>query len=113
MMTPQEMLIGVAEAHGWIPNGTGYWRKDNDVRALVEEPDDGESPWPTIHALPDYTGDLNAMHEAEKTLTRVEIERFGLYLRDYRNSLDRDWHTTAAHRAEAFCRVKYPERFKD
>jgi len=128
MMTLTEMQIAIAEADGWVPNGTGYWRRGEDVRALVEEPEDGESPWPAIRALPHYPSDLNLMHEVEKKLDSIRFgDDFGDYLAQIvlgfgpdhkgviclnRWALRRLLHATALQHAEAFCRVIHPERFK-
>lgn len=93
-MTPEELRIEVAKAVGprilcctqpgdkWLwSNGNGYWRPcaDNDPLA-----------------------DLNAMHEAEKVLTkradRVEYTGWLNTLVGHKFS----WEATAAQRAEAF-----------
>ena len=53
----------------------------------------------------DYTSDLTAMHEAERTLTCLQSEDYGEELRKICQS---DWfiyHATAAQRAEAFLKT--------
>ena len=89
-MKPERQRIAIAEACGWR---TGY----RDPEA-----------W---HPLPDYLNDLNAMHEAEKVLSRGEGYHqkggFGLYktalaeVCDEQHPID----ATAAQRAEAFLRT--------
>jgi hypothetical protein len=58
-MNDSEMQIAIAEACGWKVHP-----KD---RFIVIPPNAPHSVQP-IHTLPDYLNDLNAMHEAEKTL---------------------------------------------
>ena len=81
-MNPEQQRIAIAEACGWK---TGY----RDPEA-----------W---HPLPDYLNDLNAMHEAEKTLTDKAHEEFRLNLYDVIGDDSRlIVSSTAAQRAEAF-----------
>ena len=84
-MNPEQQRIAIAEACGWK---TGY----RDPEA-----------W---HPLPDYLNDLNAMHEAEKTLTDKAHEEFRLNLYDVIGDDSRlIVSSTAAQRAEAFLRT--------
>jgi hypothetical protein len=58
-------------------------------------------------ALPDYLNDLNAMHEAEKTLTGNELTVYDNVLFRLCGNVVRDMKfATAAQRAEAFLRAK-------
>ena len=81
-MKPEQQRIAIAEACG----------EDNDsiYRDLI----------------PDYLNDLNAMHEAEKVLVRLQ---WVSYLRRLQTLCDESvsWpiHATAAQRAEAFLRT--------
>lgn len=57
--------------------------------------------------IPDYLNDLNAMHEAEETLTTTQLREYNCEI--YR-VLSRDYciyefHATAPQRAEAFLRT--------
>jgi hypothetical protein len=89
-VTPEQQRSAIAEACGWK---TGY----RDPEA-----------W---HPLPDYLNDLNAMHEAEKVLSRGQnynqSRGFGRYktalaeVCDEQHPID----ATAAQRAEAFLRT--------
>jgi len=57
--------------------------------------------------LPRFTTDLNAIHEAELTLTHEQCDTFTEYLWNFRGN-DRSyfiWRSTAAQRAEAFLRT--------
>ena len=61
------------------------------------------TPQGLVRVCPDYLGDLNAMHEAEKTL----IERGDEVMLDYDEELRSvtdgwKWSATAAQRARAF-----------
>lgn len=58
----------------------------------------------------DYLNDLNAMHEAEKTLTKKQLQTYLDILADApRESMYQTWSTsvfaTASQRAEAFLRT--------
>ena len=64
----------------------------------------------TQHAkLPDYCNDLNAMHEAEKMLSKAQWEDFVQHLANDWSSASDAWkdvcHATARQRAEAFLRT--------
>jgi hypothetical protein len=96
-MNEQDQRIAIAEACGWTREAgvTGFvrWR----------------SPGGYIPALlPDYPRDLNAMHEAERTMTEAQHESYWRNLIkvciDPENN-NRSWiHlATAKQRAEAFC----------
>ena len=70
--------------------------------------------------LPDYCNDLNAMHEAEKVIKDGPWDTYIEALDSIVNPIWRmtkdfeQWciaRATAAQRAEAFCRVFWPEKF--
>lgn len=92
-MTPEAQRIAIAEACGHGDYGTRMngWRDEE------------------IAGLPDYLNDLNAMHEAEKAL--LKIDDFCGYWETYSNVLTAKmgcmdiFHATAAQRAEAFLRT--------
>ena len=89
-MTNHKINVAIAEACGWTPDNRGLgWL----------------SPHGYYAPEPDYCSDLNAMHEAEKTLTDDQREVF------YPRNLGA-WqspfnviYATARQRAEAFLRV--------
>lgn len=90
-MKPEAQRIAIAKACG-VPN---------------VQYDRGE----TIDALPDYLSDLDAMHEAEMVLNRVQKSEFCLTLWQmtgeahiFKDSFS-FVHATAAQRAEAFLRT--------
>jgi hypothetical protein len=118
-MTPQEINRRIAIACGWkllpnsFPPNSRLWEHPSGKRAY--EPDD----------LPNYHGDLNAMHEAESALGVDQecqfIEHLEQLIRIPENILFGDKptkkfelnehgrfavaHATAAQRAEAFLRT--------
>lgn len=60
-LTPEAKQIAIAEACGWKPLPIGeLWEKDGRIARA-----DGR---PGHNNVPDYRGDLNAMHAAEETL---------------------------------------------
>lgn len=108
-MTPDEQKIAVAEAVGWTNIGfSGLYDGWHGLRpnGKYEE----RSDW---SYLPDYDDDLNAMHEAEKHLLRVQVADYARNLRQVtlRDALDgteyywRIIHATAAQRCEAFLKT--------
>ena len=99
-MTPTEQNIAIAEACG-LTNV-----KPVVVQNVAHQGDDrtvgisSDSGW-----IPDYLSDLNAMHEAEKTLTKEQRRK---YVRTLFQTTNTDWDShcaTAAQRAEAFLRT--------
>lgn len=107
-MKPETQRIKIAEACGWTTNKRGNWVTP-DFRCVSEI-------WGP-HAIgafpPDYINDLNAMHEAEKSLNVKQIRNYAFTLAivlDTCPSVDLDEqflniHATAAQRAEAFLRT--------
>jgi len=70
-MSPEEQRIAIAEACGL--NQLGYMPSVITGKATLVHVGEGMTPC----MVPDYLNDLNAMHEAEKVLTK---EQQGLYL---------------------------------
>lgn len=103
-MTEEAQRIAIAEACGWtdIHQPTDKWRP---LRGFANG---------KLGVVPDYLHDLNAMHEAEKTLGDMQIKNYVAILTNRSFVQDGDitrircWealHATAAQRAEAFLRV--------
>lgn len=98
--------IAIAEACGWKPEKVSYgncWTRPTPPLCYAKRPE----------SLPDYLGDLNAMHAAECTLAGNELEDyFDMLARLVPQSLGMFGiaHANAAIRAEAFLRIKgiYP-----
>lgn len=125
-MTDQEINIAIAENSGWHPHpdnhkseqkfwtkgGKAYGKKSKSGHILyaAEPPIYDDYRQGDTSGLPDYANDLNAMHEAEKTLTVEEYSGWACLLTQVRNgSCDeccRCRSATARQRAEAFLRVK-------
>ena len=93
-MTDDAKRIAIAEACRW----TQVYQQKSDGWLWGESPDDG---W---HILPDYLNDLNAMHEAEKTLTDDEYKQYRRILTEDTEA-GREISATARQRAEAFLRT--------
>ena len=126
-MTPEKQRIAIAEACGYkiidSPTAEGFVRLQkpdgNPVCSVGEESRD--NIWPaaiTWNWIPDYLNDLNAVHEAEKTLDDGVLWRGYLNQlwevvcpeRNQMNGLDAATglllvHATAAQRAEAFLKT--------
>jgi hypothetical protein len=106
-MTNEQINIAIAEVCGW------EWKPYGDMMAWYFN---GVMKWcrevcglrkdikPTT-PLPDYLNDLNAMHEAEKILTRDQIEVFCDQLLPKHHGIWWGIHTTSHQRAEAFLKA--------
>lgn len=95
-MTEEQINAAIAEACGWKVNTASF----------------GTPPMPTafsrLHGydeLPNYCNDLNAMHEAEKTLTQDQSEIFYPMRLGGLISRTGPIYATARQRAEAFLRT--------
>lgn len=105
-MNTEKQRIAIAEACGWEKQAREeiWWNKNKCRYAILDE-------------LPDYLSDLNAMHEAEETLSENKQEYFESFLQGIANSginaeeaetHDFYWsviHATAEERAEAFLKT--------
>lgn len=107
-MTDQEINVAIADACGYVKEEPFFDFNPRVVKNRKSEP------------LPDYCGDLNAMHDAEKTLTQ---EQCALYVEETCSiqaydaaddeieelivfPCEHKWfHSTARQRAEAFLRT--------
>jgi hypothetical protein len=105
-MKPEQQRIAIAEACGWQADGpwANYWTHKRGP-AGVSIP---------TESLPNYPGDLNAIHEAEKVLTvgqRITYaHQIGVVLSggSVGRAIPNWWfihEATAAQRAEAFLRT--------
>lgn len=122
-MKPEAQRIAIAEACGWRVENQASAKTDAFPFYLINASGVRSGGWRTYegawsHGIPDYLTDLNAMHEAEKSviyprsLAMVYLSR----LQDVANTLsparfDDTARTlycssaTAAQRAEAFLRT--------
>ena len=105
-MSPEQQRIAIAEACGWkydpaaAPN-----MKSIGIMCWIRP---GNDAWQT-ERVPNYLNDLNAMHEAEATLTLRQRFAFRTFLiKAHRNKEYPDVRaisSTAAQRAEAFLKT--------
>lgn len=106
-MTPEHQNTAIALATGWKPKPIVYKDGTLDGFSWV-------SPRGIGMPLPDYTKDLNACHEMEKTLASdkeaadFDRELSTVVLNEWDDGLinSMEWHATAAQRAEAFLKSK-------
>jgi len=91
-MTPEAQRIAIAEALG-----IETWKS-----ALAKN-------CVSYRSIPDYLNDLNAMHEAEKMITKDQQLDYAYNLKEIACPITgEDWmaiHTTAGQRSEAFLRT--------
>ena len=103
-MNPEQQRIAIAEACGWKNADHPDVMKFKQGWTMPEKwcmDPNGELRF--NHDRPNYLHDLNAMHEAEKTLTDKAHEEFRLNLYDVIGDDSRlIVSSTAAQRAEAF-----------
>ena len=108
-MNNEKQRIAIAEACGWkmstetVEHTDGYqWTETRKFWV---------SPTGKRDALPDYLNDLNAMHEAEKTLNELQLVAYSDKLYDLAVEHQRKtgkWcylSMSASQRAEAFLRT--------
>jgi len=103
-MNDEEIDRAIAEHLGWSAiRMSALWEftePGEDHQVLC-----GLNPRGNTRAVPNYCGDLNAMHEAEKALTKRDLWEMTMQLC---NIVYRDVplaHATARERAEAFLRT--------
>lgn len=103
-MTNEQKRIAIAEACGARPHtleGTQRWFVPTSIFPFL------------VSELPDYLTDLNAMHEAENTLSDTQCQRYIDHLAEITDAVKEysgvpvttHWclyHATAAQRADAF-----------
>ena len=116
-MSPEAQRIAIAKVCGiqvifWKALYNNNGRVDFEVFKTKKEAEDyifngkGVASFINFSAIPDYLNDLNAMHEAEKTLHAME----NWEMCNYENRLNTmtsnwSWSATAAQRAEAFLKT--------
>lgn len=112
MKTDIDITIRVAELLGW--QWTELNRADREFitkwwggKPVGQHPErKGEDVTKSLQELPDYCNDLNAMHEAEETLTWDEGHAFNEYLYVHMPQDQHLYHAKPRIRAEAFIAVK-------
>jgi hypothetical protein len=98
-MTPEQQRIAIAEACGW--------KQQEPDSCFFDDPTESFQVY--VVDLPDYTDDLNAMHEAEKTLNSILAAGYAKMLTSIAWESEQPVFApitaTAAQRAEAFLRT--------
>jgi len=98
-MTQEQKRIKIAEACGYTDIAWLKLHAGNE--GYLGTKCDGDR-----HRLPDYFNDLNAMHEAEKSLIGPGLGKWCEYVRHLKELCDEalhsEIHATAEQRAEAF-----------
>lgn len=108
-MDKTQQRIAIAEACGWkrwdhpdaLKRKEGWIMPEN----FVEDPEGFQV---SRHSVPDYLNDLNAMHEAEKSLSDDQLYSMLLNVKNNKRSMVNGtaiMTATAAQRAEAFLRT--------
>ena len=112
-MTPEEQRIAIAEACGWKNHDHPDVMQFKQGWTMPEQwCMDPKGVLRSNHERPDYLNDLNAMHEAEKVLTKEQKHKYLNHLSEFtegRRDTDYVWwdtiFATASQRAEAFLRT--------
>jgi len=100
-MNKEQQRIAIAEACGWRIKrrditGFNVWEPGSKLPAQLSNNLESK--------IPNYTGDLNAMHEAEKVLINRNEQIYFENLHDVAGNLT-FYRATAAQRAEAFLKT--------
>lgn len=112
-MTAAQQRIAIAEACGWTEV---HVRSNYSNLVYGQIPKVEGEAWSSSHfSVPDYLNDLNAMHEAWKTLSHDQHKVFRAMLQarvysqtkaEWEDNVQRSVaNATAAQRAEAFLRT--------
>lgn len=106
-MSPEAQRIAIAEACGWDmnPKEAAEWKSQQERHPWCKSPS-GELVIICGSDFPDYLNDLNAMHEAEKTL--VDHTGYCMELQHATGGLPLRFnltHASASQRAEAFLKT--------
>ncbi len=106
MKTTEEKRIAIAEACGW----TTVHENRGKIVGFVPDSEmmDSQGADEMLFEVPDYFKDLNAMHEAELTMTGTQYDLWcGCLSESFIDNKDRDkglgiYSASAPQRAEAF-----------
>ena len=107
-MTDTEIRTAIAEACGWKVNEIKQLpQRKIRVYGVPPEMVKKGMGWEYNHRVPDYLNDLNAMHEAEKTLDVYQSQNYANELgKLIAASIRWTFHATARQRCESFLKVK-------
>lgn len=132
MMTPLEQRIAIAEWMGWsdISDPSGYIERTADNLVMAKNLKlnisfSDEKKGFLFGYIPNYSNDLNMMHEAEKRLARNQWAVYLNHLELIVSKFHVGWetfdnipryyytvHASSQQRSEALCRTLWPERFE-
>ena len=107
-MTDEQINRAIAEACGWNEiHDSGPWHNHKQWGYPPQPPGTGGNAYKYV---PDYCTDLNAMHDAEKTLKGYEQIHTYVWHLNNRKDWETDFklmevHISARDRAEAFLRA--------
>jgi len=110
-MKPEEQRIAIAEACGWELKSNGLspmwsWQNESLTHRIKWV---AHKEMASQGVLPDYLNDLNAMHEAEKTLNFFKKAEYARMLTSIAWQSEQPFFApmtaTAAQRADAFLRT--------
>ena len=108
-MTDEQINAAIAEVCGWTEiQDSGVWHHHKLWGYPPLKPGQGGN---SFHYLPDYCTDLNAMHLAEKVLTKEQVREYQCYMYDMAceihatNGRWMPYSATARYRAEAFLKA--------
>ena len=94
-MSDDEINVAMADAMGWRKEDGVYMWTANGIDCTCPE-------------LWDWANDLNAMHEAEKTLSETNMFVMAHYIERFISRHGQHYfHATARQRAEAFLRTLF------
>lgn len=106
-MTDKQINAAIAEACGWTDiRNSGIWHNFAPwgLPPQVESPKETSSDYISVpNFVPNYCTDLNAMHEAEGTLSLKRLYKLEAHLKQIAGAVC--FRATARQRAEAFLRT--------
>lgn len=117
-LTPEQKRIAIAECCGWTEIERNPFHPNPPLCGFnISQGKTPEQNCGSRWGIPDYLNSLDAMAQAEATLSYEEADRFDCELYDIckRDNSEREYpmpgrfaviHATASQRAEAFLKVK-------
>jgi hypothetical protein len=119
-LSDEELQVVIAEDQGYHPHpdnhtkdqkwwsygGEGYGLPNGVPKKICVMPPLNGGMWPDIGPLPNYPGDLNAMHNAENLVIRPQRLWYQYCLKLPGRSFDESIGATARQRAEAYVIVR-------
>jgi hypothetical protein len=101
-MNKEQQNIAIAKACGWRIKrrditGFNVWEPGSKLPAQLSNN--------LERKIPNYTGDLNAMHDAEASLIDNDPLAYGFYSNNLYAEYGNTVHLTATQRAEAFLKT--------